>query len=96
MTGWAGWQHAACGHAPLPVAEDIQWRCRRLAIGAGAAGALARGRRRRGRYLAPDLLNRPAAVPAVRFLGTGVTRAAALLPADRRLGAAQSRLRRQD
>jgi hypothetical protein len=42
MTGWAGWQHAACGHAPLPVAEDIQWRCRRLAIGAGAAGALAR------------------------------------------------------
>jgi hypothetical protein len=28
------------GHTPLPAAEDIPWRCRRLVIGTGAAGAL--------------------------------------------------------
>ena len=28
------------GHTPLSVAEDIPWRCRRLVIGTGAAGAL--------------------------------------------------------
>ena len=30
----------ASGHTPLSAAEDIPWRCRRLVIGAGAAGAL--------------------------------------------------------
>ena len=30
----------AHGHTPLPAAEDIPWRCRRLVIGTGAAGAL--------------------------------------------------------
>jgi hypothetical protein len=30
----------AYGHTPLSVAEDIPWRCRRLVIGTGAAGAL--------------------------------------------------------
>ena len=30
----------AYGHTPLPAAEDIPWRCRRLVIGTGAAGAL--------------------------------------------------------
>ncbi len=30
----------ADGHTPLSVAEDIPWRCRRLVIGTGAAGAL--------------------------------------------------------
>jgi hypothetical protein len=28
------------GHTPLSVDEDIPWRCRRLVIGTGAAGAL--------------------------------------------------------
>ena len=28
------------GHTPLPAAEDVPWRCRRLVIGTGAAGAL--------------------------------------------------------
>jgi hypothetical protein len=28
------------GHAPLSVAEDIPWRCRRLVVGTGADGAL--------------------------------------------------------
>ena len=28
------------GHTPLSVEEDIPWRCRRLVIGTGAAGAL--------------------------------------------------------
>jgi hypothetical protein len=28
------------GHTPLPAAEDIPWRCRRLVIGTGAGGAL--------------------------------------------------------
>jgi hypothetical protein len=28
------------GHTPLSAAEDIPWRCRRLVIGTGAAGAL--------------------------------------------------------
>jgi hypothetical protein len=28
------------GHTPLSIAEDIPWRCRRLVIGTGAAGAL--------------------------------------------------------
>ena len=28
------------GHTPLSVAEDLPWRCRRLVIGTGAAGAL--------------------------------------------------------
>jgi hypothetical protein len=28
------------GHTPLPVAEDIPWRCRRLVVGSGADGAL--------------------------------------------------------
>ena len=27
-------------HTPLPVAEDIPWRCRRLVAGSGAGGAL--------------------------------------------------------
>ena len=30
----------AYGHTPLSVAEDIPWRCRRLVVGTGAAGAL--------------------------------------------------------
>jgi hypothetical protein len=30
----------AYGHTPLPAAEDIPWRCRRLVIGTGADGAL--------------------------------------------------------
>ena len=30
----------AHGHTPLPAAEDIPWRCRRLVTGTGAAGAL--------------------------------------------------------
>ena len=30
----------ADGHTPLSAAEDIPWRCRRLVIGTGAAGAL--------------------------------------------------------
>ena len=30
----------ADGHTPLSIAEDIPWRCRRLVIGTGAAGAL--------------------------------------------------------
>ena len=30
----------AHGHTPLSAAEDIPWRCRRLVIGTGAAGAL--------------------------------------------------------
>jgi hypothetical protein len=30
----------ASGHTPLPAAEDIPWRCRRLVTGTGAAGAL--------------------------------------------------------
>ena len=30
----------AYGHTPLSAAEDIPWRCRRLVIGTGAAGAL--------------------------------------------------------
>ena len=30
----------ASGHTPLSVAEDIPWRCRRLVVGTGAAGAL--------------------------------------------------------
>jgi hypothetical protein len=30
----------AYGHTPLSIAEDIPWRCRRLVIGTGAAGAL--------------------------------------------------------
>jgi hypothetical protein len=30
----------AYGHTPLSVEEDIPWRCRRLVIGTGAAGAL--------------------------------------------------------
>ena len=30
----------AGGHTPLSAAEDIPWRCRRLVIGTGAAGAL--------------------------------------------------------
>ena len=30
----------AYGHAPLSIAEDIPWRCRRLVIGTGAEGAL--------------------------------------------------------
>ena len=32
--------HGAYGHTPLSAAEDIPWRCRRLVIGTGAAGAL--------------------------------------------------------
>jgi len=28
------------GHTPLSASEDIPWRCRRLVIGTGAAGAL--------------------------------------------------------
>jgi hypothetical protein len=28
------------GHTPLSAAEDIPWRCRRLVVGTGAAGAL--------------------------------------------------------
>jgi hypothetical protein len=28
------------GHTPLPAAEDIPWRCRRLVIGTGGEGAL--------------------------------------------------------
>jgi len=28
------------GHTPLSAEEDIPWRCRRLVIGTGAAGAL--------------------------------------------------------
>jgi len=28
------------GHTPLSIAEDIPWRCRRMVIGTGAAGAL--------------------------------------------------------
>jgi len=28
------------GHTPLPAADDIPWRCRRLVIGTGADGAL--------------------------------------------------------
>jgi len=28
------------GHTPLSAAEDIPWRCHRLVIGTGAAGAL--------------------------------------------------------
>jgi len=28
------------GHTPLSVKEEIPWRCRRLVIGTGAAGAL--------------------------------------------------------
>ena len=28
------------GHTPLSAGEDIPWRCRRLVIGTGAAGAL--------------------------------------------------------
>ena len=28
------------GHTPLPIAEDIPWRCRRLVVGSGAGGAL--------------------------------------------------------
>jgi hypothetical protein len=31
---------SAYGHTPLPAAEDIPWRCRRLVIGTGADGAL--------------------------------------------------------
>jgi hypothetical protein len=31
---------SAYGHTPLSIAEDIPWRCRRLVIGTGAAGAL--------------------------------------------------------
>ena len=31
---------AAYGPTPLSIAEDIPWRCRRLAIGTGADGAL--------------------------------------------------------
>jgi hypothetical protein len=27
-------------HTPLPAAEDIPWRCRRLVVGTGADGAL--------------------------------------------------------
>jgi hypothetical protein len=30
----------AYGHTPLSAEEDIPWRCRRLVIGTGAAGAL--------------------------------------------------------
>ena len=30
----------AYGHTPLSAAEGIPWRCRRLVIGTGAAGAL--------------------------------------------------------
>jgi hypothetical protein len=30
----------AYGHTPLPAAEDIPWRCRRLVTGTGADGAL--------------------------------------------------------
>jgi hypothetical protein len=30
----------ADGHTPLSAAEDIPWRCSRLVIGTGAAGAL--------------------------------------------------------
>ena len=30
---------AGFGHTPLSAAEDIPWTCRRLVIGAGAAGA---------------------------------------------------------
>ena len=30
----------AYGHTPLSAGEDIPWRCRRLVIGTGAAGAL--------------------------------------------------------
>ena len=30
----------AYGHTPLSAAEDIPWRCRRLVIATGAAGAL--------------------------------------------------------
>jgi hypothetical protein len=30
----------AYGHTPLSAAEDIPWRCRRLVIGTGTAGAL--------------------------------------------------------
>src|SRR5260370_21305610 len=29
----------AYGHTPLSIAEDIPWRCRRVVIGTGAAGA---------------------------------------------------------
>jgi hypothetical protein len=28
------------GHTPLSLAEDIPWRCKRLVVGSGAAGAL--------------------------------------------------------
>src|SRR6185437_8140223 len=31
----------AYGHTPLSAEEDIPWRCRRLVIGTGAAGAYA-------------------------------------------------------
>ncbi len=31
---------ASYGHTPLSAREDIPWRCRRLVIGTGAAGAL--------------------------------------------------------
>ena len=30
----------AYGHTPLSIEENIPWRCRRLVIGTGAAGAL--------------------------------------------------------
>jgi hypothetical protein len=30
----------AYGHTPLPAAEDIPWRCRRLVIGTGAGATL--------------------------------------------------------
>ena len=30
----------AYGHTPLSIAENIPWRCRRLVVGTGAAGAL--------------------------------------------------------
>ncbi|MGH7609512.1 MAG: MTH938/NDUFAF3 family protein [Candidatus Dormibacteria bacterium] len=31
---------SAFGHTPLSVHEDIPWRCRRLVVGTGQAGAL--------------------------------------------------------
>jgi hypothetical protein len=32
--------HDRYGHTPLSAVEDIPWKCRRLVVGTGAAGAL--------------------------------------------------------
>ena len=61
------------GHTPLSVKEDIPWRCHRLVIGTGAAGALPvmDEVRREARRRKVDLVTLPTA-DAIELLGEGM------------------------